>query len=168
MPTRYRVSELMPFLIFIISIYCKCIVNVSNLVRATHRPNFGPVWFLAWPRGGQKLIWFDLLFKVTGVKVQNILQSLIVLLLFVFECSNFVRTSWFVLLLFDLECSSFVLINHPTLHLFITHATIPMSQHLNPRWPHGPWTISFYMLTPFPIIFCRKIPIFVDFLGISE
>jgi hypothetical protein len=39
-----------------------------------------------------------------------------------------------VLLLFDLECSSFVLINHATLHIVITHATIPMSpQDLNPR-----------------------------------
>jgi hypothetical protein len=56
--------------------------------------------------------WFDQLFKVTEVKVQNI-----VLLLFGLECSNFARTSWFVLLLFVLECSSFVLINHPTLHV---------------------------------------------------
>jgi hypothetical protein len=38
---------------------------------------------------------FDLLFKVTGVKVQNI-QSWLVLLLFDLECSNFARTSWFV------------------------------------------------------------------------
>jgi hypothetical protein len=54
---------------------------------------------------------------MTEDKVQNILQSWLVLLLFDLECSNFARTSWFVLLLFDLECSSFVFINHPTLHL---------------------------------------------------
>jgi hypothetical protein len=48
----------------------------------------------------------------TEVNVQNILQSLL------------------VLLLFDLECSSFVLINHPTLHLS-SLATISMSQHLS-------------------------------------
>jgi hypothetical protein len=46
-------------------------------------------------------------------------------------CSNFARTSWFVLLLFDLDCSGFVLVNHSS--FVITHATIPMSQHLNPR-----------------------------------
>jgi hypothetical protein len=83
---------------------------------------------------------FDLLFKVTEVNVQNILQS------------------WLVLLLFDLECSSFVLINHPTQHLsyIVAHATIPMSRHLDLRWAHGPWTIS--LDSPFLTLFfsCYK------------
>jgi hypothetical protein len=28
-------------------------LKLCTYVRVTHRPNFGPVWFLAWPPGGQ-------------------------------------------------------------------------------------------------------------------
>jgi hypothetical protein len=114
--------------------------DITPELMAGSSPNFYHIYKDTWHDTQD----FDLTYfsRLQRSKVQNILQSRLVLLLFDLECSKCARTSWFVFLLFDLECSNFVLINRPTLHCSWLLPQSPRPSIKNPRWAHGPWTIS--------------------------